>query len=282
MSGGSDSVPMAYQPTGSAQADQTYQQLSGQYGQGAAQIQSNLPTYQNLISGYGQNPYSGLAQQGAGQVAQQGQGVGQQQISAGQNLFQGAGQITPYAQDQLTQAYDPQRAVYNQQYGQLMDHQNAINAMNGVAGSPYAAEVSGQQGQNFDLSWLASQAGRQQQALSAYTGAIGAQGNLYNQASGLENQGLQTWAASSQLPYQTYLGQLNDQVSGINSAVAGESGTLTPEATQMNSLLQYLGVGQSATSVNQKGQAQQNQQDSSFWAGLANLGGQGASALQYL
>lgn len=67
----------------------------------------------------------------------------------------------------LNNGFDPQRQLYNRNYQQMLDQQNAINSMNGLSGG-YAAGLTGQTANNFNLDWQNAQLGRQVQALGAY------------------------------------------------------------------------------------------------------------------
>jgi hypothetical protein len=276
MSGGPSNIQTAYTPANSALADQTYTGLSQGVASGANTAASNVGNFQSLIGQLLSNPYASGAQSGANQVASLGQGVGANQLGASSSLFGAAGGGLPYAQSELVQANDPQNALYNQQYQQLMDQQNATNAMNGVAGSPYAALTSGQAGQTFNNNWLNNQLGRQQTALSGYDSALGAAGTADTQASALGNQGLQTLTASSQLPSQTYNTNISNELQGLTSGVSGEGSALTPSLSDMQSLLSYLQTGQSATSVNNQAQQQAYNEESGLFGGLANLLGIGS------
>ena len=89
----------------------------------------------------------------------------------------------------LNTGFDPQRDLYNRQYSQSQAQQNAINAGQGIAGSPYAAGVSGQTGNNFNIDWQNAQLARQVSALGAYDNAASTYaGNLANLTStGMNN-----------------------------------------------------------------------------------------------
>ena len=74
----------------------------------------------------------------------------------------------------LSTGFDPQQALYNQQSSNALNQQNAINAMSGIAGTPYGAGVTGQNQQLFNQNWLNQQLGRQQGALSSAAPAYAA------------------------------------------------------------------------------------------------------------
>lgn len=80
----------------------------------------------------------------------------------------------------LNTAYDPQRDLYNRSYQQMLEQTNAINAQNGVSGSPFAAGIGAQNSGNFNIDWDNAQLGRQVQALGAYGTASGTATNNVN------------------------------------------------------------------------------------------------------
>lgn len=271
--GGSSKAPTGYQPTNQAGADQSYQTfindlgtLQGQQGQVSSDLQQQATAVQN-------NPYYSTAINGANSVAQQSAPVGQGQIAAGQGLLNLGGMAQPLATQIAQTAFDPQAALYNQQYQQNQQQTNAVNAQNGVAGSPFGAGLSALSGQNFNTNWQNNQLGRQ----TAGTGAIGQLGSFASgvdtAGSGLENAGLTTQAQGSALPSNTYLTQENANIAALQALSQGYA-TQAGEAVQgAGSSQNYLATGQSATSVNQAGVAQNNAQANAAWSGLLSAGG---------
>lgn len=217
-----------------------------------------------------QNPYYADAIAAAQQAAQTGGTLGSQiagfaptLLPAGQNIFAGdtaagqniyntllpAGQqvfdtLSGAGQQVWNTANDPQQALYNQLVNQQQQQSNAQNAMSGLAGSPYAANLNNQALQNLAINWQNQQLGRQAQGLQGLVTGLGTGAqtlaNTYN--SGLQGllsgnqQGLAglTGAASNalnlgqggvnfevgtaQLPAQLYgqnLSQILSQLSGI-------------------------------------------------------------------
>lgn len=73
----------------------------------------------------------------------------------------------------LNTAYDPQKDLYNRSFQQNAEQTNAINAQNGVVGSPFAAGVASDQSRNFNIDWDNAQLQRQIAALGAYGTAEG-------------------------------------------------------------------------------------------------------------
>jgi hypothetical protein len=267
MSGSSS--PQAYQPTGQAQADQGFQQGAGQLASAGSQL------YGQASQGYGQlygnvvsNPYAAQAQQGAGQVAALGQGVagGQLQGAAG---LQGAGnQALGLTNSVIQTGFDPQGALYNRNLASTMDSQNVANAQNGVAGSPFAAGINGQTAANFNLDWANNQQARQASAISAL-GSLNstAQGD-YSGASTLGNQGLSTLSSSSNAPNATYLAQQQSIEAALNALVQGTDASLAPTQQSIGDYGSYLGIGQSATGLDQTAQSNNYNQSASTASGV--------------
>jgi hypothetical protein len=278
MSGGS-SIPQAYKPTGQASADQGYQNVTSTLAPYASSIPSYvLPQLQNLTNAQVNNPYAGQAQSGANAAGAYATGtVAPMQYGAAQSLYGTANAATPYATQALATANDPQNALYARNYQQQMDQQNAINAQNGIAGTPYGAGVAGQTANNFNLDWLNNQLTRQGQGANTYAALTGAQQGLYTGASNLGNAGLQTSVYGSALPYATYGGNAATGASALNNYSSGAANAFAPATSLAGLYSNYLGLGQNAASINQNAAQLNNQENSSIFGGLGNLIGYGTS-----
>jgi hypothetical protein len=137
--------------------------------------------------------------------------------------------MTAAANAILQTGFDPQNALFNRTQQQVLDQQNAINAMSGVASSPYGAGVTGQTLSNFDINWQNNLLNRQATAGSA--------------AQGLYNQGLGGLSTASNL-YNTGLNtaaNLNQAAAGLGSTGAGIINTGTGMLTAGGGLLQGAG-----------------------------------------
>lgn len=269
MSGSSGNI---YTPSGTQQS----QQNTGATNLLTQQTASALPyapAVQQQATGltqqYINNPYQPAAQTGANTAGAYGTGTvvpGQQQ---GASSLQGVGQSNAaYVPQALATAFDPQNALYNQQFQQNQDQQNAINSMSGVTG-PYAAGVSGQSAQNFNTNWLNQELGRQATGAGTAATLAGTANNSYTGASNLGTGAVSTEASSAALPSSTYGQNLASDIaalSGQNTAVSGAN-SVTDQAIQ--NILAYLGYGTSA------GQAAASAQQSTF-GGLGNLLGLGS------
>jgi hypothetical protein len=301
MSGPSSTAPLAYTPGNQAGQDTNYNNLTSLLNtQGTNLLNTATPGYNQLYNSSQTNPFYGAAQAGAGQVAQAGQGVGQSQIASGQQLG-GLASLAPYFATQgatqggaagnqiLNTGFDPQGALYTQQYGQMQDQQNAINAMNGVAGSPFAAGVTGQAGQNFNTSWLNNQLGRESTALGAFDSNLGQLSSDYASgvnagntaatgASNLENQGLNTLLQTSADPSAAYNANQDQILNMLNALVSGDNSALSPTTQGIDAAGQYLDIGQQATGLQDSATQINNQQSQAFWKGLTSLLGSGLGA----
>ncbi len=317
--GGMQTAPTGYQPANQAGADQSFQSGANQLASTGSQLSQQVnPAFSQIASNVQNNPYFSQAMTGAQGAANTAntQVAPQQLAGATQQagLGQGAAAMAPgYAAmptsyipatsnpeliaglQTLMQGYDPQSTLYNQQYQQQMDQQNAINAMNGVAGSPYAAGVSGQASQNFNTNWQSNQLQRGIAALGAYdsaastaagnvanlssTGAnnystlANAAGNAATTASNLGTAGLNTQATAAQLPYDLYLQQQQAGLNALGSQVQGTNaaGALTQAATADQG--SYLAQGTSAAGQATSAAQANNQATQASSAGFGNLFG---------
>jgi hypothetical protein len=272
------SAPTPYQPTGQAAADANYQTNNNALSAAGSQLYSQAaPQYQQITSNVMSNPYYAQAQAGAGQVANAGQGVAAGQFQGASSL-QGLGNLAAaYAPGTMATGYDPQSALYNKELTSTLDTQNVASAQNGVAGSPFAAGISGQTAQNFNLTWEQQQQQRQAAAIAALAQLEGTAGSAYSGASTLGAQGLDTIAQTSALPGQTYLGQQTADATALNTQVAGTNASeaLTQAATANDA--SYLQIGQAATAGADSAAATNNAQSNAQSAGLGQAFGDALS-----
>lgn len=251
-----------YNPSSSnlAQQNQTFGNLSGQVAQSlngyAPQVSQQA---QGITSQYLNNPYVSQQQTGANAASGYGTGTVVPQLQQAAGAQQGAGIQA------LQTGFDPQNALYARQFQQQQDQQNAVNAQSGVSGTPYAAGLTGQANQNFNLDWLNNQLQRQATA----------EGTANQAFTGAQNAGtgaINTQVAASGLPSSTYQQNLTNDISalqGQNSAVGGATGL---DQQAMQQILSYLGYGSNA-------QAQNAQAQNSALAGIGQLiGGIGGLA----
>lgn len=120
------------------------------------------------------------------------------------------------AQTLLTNGFDPQRELYNREFQQQSDQQNAINSMYGLNTSAYGAGVAGQKSQDFNTDWQNNQLARQIAALGAY----GQQsGQVTSNLTNLLNTGANT--------YNTLAGGAVNQYGALTGADAANFSNLT-------------------------------------------------------
>jgi hypothetical protein len=152
----------------------------------------------------------------AGSVMRGGQGY-----DAAMGMLPGATAGLGYGAQVMDTAFDPQKALYDRLYQQTTEHQNAINAQNGVAGSPFAAGLTGDAARGLDIDWQNQQLQRQIAGLGAWDQAAStAAGN----ASSLIGAGSNAWN------------------SGVNAGVGAYTG-LTSNAANNYANLQNSGIG---------------------------------------
>ncbi len=189
------------------------------------------PRYGQMVDQTMNNPFFPQAMAGAQQGAQLG-GQGAQNL-------QGMGSSI------MNQAFDPQSALFNRGEQQLTDQSNAVNAMSGLAGTPYGAGVTSNALGNFDINWQNQQLGREAQGAAAAS-------PLFQAAPSLA-------AGSAALPGNTYMNQISNVLNALKAQGAGGAqGALTAGALQQ-------GAGQ--------GLGQANALDSSLASNTAQFGG---------
>lgn len=221
-------------------------------GQNAQATQGYAPAVsqqaQGITQQYINNPYQGAAQAGAGAAGAYGTGTvvpGQQQGAA---ALQGVGGANAgYVGQALAAGFDPQGALYDRNFQQQQDQTNAVNSMNGVAGTPYGAGVANQANQNFNLDWGNNQLQRQATAAGTAATLGGSANTAYTGASTLGTGAMNTQVAASGLPASTYGQNLaNDlsALSGQNTAVGGATGINDQSLAQILSYLGYAGDAQ--------------------------------------
>ena len=157
----------------------------------------------------------------------------------------------------LMNGFDPQNALYDRNYQQMMDQQNALNSMYGVSGGAYGAGVAGTASRNFNLDWQNNQLSRQLAALQGYgqqqgqvtanlANLLNTGGNQYNSlmngavsrgsdlaalSGNLMNSGVSTNANAQQAAAGLY-GQASANGTDMLNTLA--TGTALPNSTYMS------------------------------------------------
>ena len=213
--------PATYIPTDQPQADQYYQQIFQQMQPYAAALPGEtIPGYQTYAANIQANPYAAQAQTGANTAA------GYGTTAAGYGM-QGAAGLQGAAGEVLQTGFDPQQAFYNQSINNLQNQYGASNAAAGLSG-PFAAGVTDQGLNNFNIGWQQSQLGNQ-------TSALTSAGQGYAGAQTLGDLAAATQASATSLPYSTYLGQQASLGSSLGSTISGLGTSLSNLFSNSNS-----------------------------------------------
>jgi hypothetical protein len=224
------------------------------------------PQAQQVVGQYLTNPaLQGQAMAGAQQGAAIGGPASLQMGADANTLSAAAGQV-------LNQGFDPQSALLGREQNQLLDRSNVVNAMSGVASTPYGASTTGNNLANFNINWDNQRLQRGQSGLASAGAGMGQAGNLATGATSLA-------ASSGGLPYSTGATIASDALSGLGSQTnLGNNQYLLPQQT-LQDLESYLHLGQSASNISgQLGQLGLNQQANAM-SGFGQLAGAGSNAL---
>jgi hypothetical protein len=224
------------------------------------------PQAQQVVGQYLTNP---ALQQQAMAGAQQGAAIGgpaSLQMGADANtLSAAAGQV-------LNQGFDPQSALLGREQNQLLDRSNVVNAMSGVASTPYGASTTGNNLANFNINWDNQRLQRGQSGLASAGAGYGQAGNLATGATSLA-------ASSGGLPYSTGATIASDALQGLGSQTnLGNNQFLLPQQS-LNDLESYLRLGQSASGISGQLGALGLQEQSNAASGFGQLAGAGSNAL---
>jgi hypothetical protein len=257
--GGNDAPPApppAYQPQYSNQADiSAFNNIGtlGQYNSYAASLPQAGQVTQNLVN----NPYAGQYQQGANQAAGAGWNVGGQQIGAGLGLMDAGQQTLPYAQSILQTGFDPQSALYNQQFQLQQDQQRAGQAARGISMTPYGAGLENKANSDFDIAWQNAQLGRQNTALQGAGYGLNSAGNAINLGQNVSTLGVNGLGQAAAMPYSTANTIGTNQLGALGQYGQLGSGATSTAQQQIADYLQYLGIGNQAAGVANQSYANQ-------------------------
>jgi hypothetical protein len=271
MSGGGQ-APVPFQPPNQAGAAAGQQAGTNALATGGQQLQATAgPGFQNIYGAVQNNPYYAGAQAGAGTAATGGSNLyNTSMANAGalSNLGQNLGQ---YGNQIIQTGFDPQQALYNQQYQQNTDQTNAINSMYGVGGSPYGAGLANQSSQNFNINWQNQQQQRQNAAIQALGQLSQTQAGLFQGGQNLGDSALQMLQSTSAAPSSTYLGNQQAISQALQQLVSGTTGAygLTQQATGDES--SYLGLGQQASQGALQSWKAQQQANNQIWSTVGSM-----------
>ena len=226
------------------------------------------------------NPYAGGLQAGAGTAGNMGMaaalgqyGLGQDISQAGLGLYGPAGQV-------LNTAFDPQQALYNRTLQQLQDQMRTGQAARGINMTPYGAGLENQGLSNFNIDWQNQQLQRQLQGLSGAGSAIGQGSQVAGYGAGLTAQAPGQYLSAAGMPYGTYQGIGQDQLSAL-----GAMGNIYNTAYQgmnapLQNYLQYIQAGNQAGGVANQAANNQLYQSQLGFNQNQTLGNQFGQALQ--
>lgn len=144
---------------------------------------------------------------------------------------------------------DPQGALFNQLMNQNQQQSQAANAAAGVFG-PYAASTADQSAQNFAMNWQNQELQRLLsggQGLSNLGAGMNMAGSALGQGAQQQTGALQNYANFGQLPYQTSIGQAQNDFGGTGNLI-NQGGQMYALPQQVISdLANYMGLGQQAS-----------------------------------
>ena len=203
------------------------------------------PNVQSTVGGYVNNPYAGGAQSAANTAGAYSSGaVAPMQMGGASSLY-GLGQnAAGNANSILQAAFDPQNALYARNYQQVIDQQNAINAQNGVAGTPYGAGLTGQVGSNFNLDWQNNALNRMVTGAQGYGQMVNTAGKGYTGASDLGTGAVSSLYGGGQIPYSQYTGNLGQILTALGGGGSALSSAFSPVSDINSQYGSYLGIGQ--------------------------------------
>lgn len=140
----------------------------------------------------------------------------QSTVQAGNNVINSVSGIPQYASMALTSGFDPQGAIYNQQFQQNQDQTRASEAARGIAMTPYGAGLENLSNINFNNQWQQNALTRQQ------TGAQTAN-SLLGQYAGSTLGGTATAVTGAQAAVAPYQQQVSDYLNYLSGGTAADN-----------------------------------------------------------
>lgn len=170
----------------------------------------------------------------------------------------------------LDTAYDPQNKLYDTSRTNALDYANVTGSMSGTAGTPYGSSVASNTLSNFDLNWQDKQLKRQENALSAV-------GTSDTAAGKLEDTALKNYDKFGTSTYDEDVKQADNWMTGANDTIKIGNNQYSLTETQIGDLLDYLGIGQSASKTSGSLGATGLNELSTTTSGIGSLASTGAS-----
>lgn len=280
--GGNDSTPTGapgnYVPQNPGAADASLQQLMSAFTPYATGLPGSvIPGITANANQLANNPFAPAAQQGANASGAAGTGFLAPNAFQGASALQGLGNYgAAFAPAALNAGFDPQNAMYGRLFQQNQDQSNAINAQNGVAGTPYGAGLATQSNQNFNTDWLYNLLQRQGQGASTYGSLLNTSGQGYSGAANLGAVGADALNQYGAAPYNMFNTIGSNNLSALNQISSGTANAFLPGQTVAGISGGYLGDTQQAvnTGLQAQGQAfnQGQTNGSNLGSSLAALG----------
>jgi hypothetical protein len=132
-------------------------------------------------------------------------------------------QLNPDISQMLTNAFDPQQALYGRTLQQVTDQTRSGEAARGVANTPYGAAAEGNALSNFNIDW-------QNQQLQREMAGLGSAGNTYQQLIGAGATAAQPAEAA-----------LQGYASAYNTSSQASTADLNRQAQQQEAGMQQIG-----------------------------------------
>lgn len=262
---GGSSAPMAYTPANQAGADASYTNtLNTNTANDQAAYNTAQQGYNSAYTNVVNNPYTAQAQQGVNAASATAWNQGGTDLT-------NASTLNSYAPAIAQAGFDPLSANYNYGFAQAQDAAKVANAQSGVAGSPFGAGAVTDAGASFTRGYNADTQNRQQQAIAALAA-------LFGQSSDLGKTGAAQQTSAAAAPQAFYDQTQNQNIEALNSLVAGLGSASAPLSTDVSNYGKYLGLGQSATQINDQATAQNNAASGAVFSAIGGLAGAALSA----
>ena len=231
--------------------------------------QQYLPQTQNALNTALGSQYYNPMMTAASQAGQQYGTAGTNAMNYGTQLGGQIGQ-TLAAGNQLYQtAFDPNQALYNQQFAQNQNQTNANLAARGLNMSGAGAQIANQSNQNFNTAWQQQQLQNQLAGVQGLASAEGAASGLSQYANQAQQLGAQNTLASGTVPYSTQLNALQGQLGLIGTAGGYGQQSNVPTQQMISDYNAYQGLGSPSSQLAQSQSALSG--ISSLGSGLGSL-----------
>jgi hypothetical protein len=243
---------------------------------------SNANTIQGIAGQIANNPFGPALQTAANTASNYiGGTLVPQAQGANTALYNAANSVMSAGNNELAMFYNPQTPLYNQTQQRTTDQSNVALAQAGLLNTPYGAQQTANNAQNFNIAWDTY---LQNAGLSALTGAeqaFSSAGSDFANAATQGQNAAQGITAGPQLQYNAY----NLPLQTASTAYAGANNAYTADAGLANS---FITTGQAGAGTQNQGVAAianaetsqytaETAQQNAIWSGVGNLVGGVAS-----